>query len=147
MMLMFCCSNGDEGTLDECQDFSRPLTLSETSPTTFKYTYRVHWNVSTRFLAIIQLLDCYIIILRQESSTPWVILNFRIYSFWLIYCQATRWDNYLHIFDPRIHWFSLINSTIIVFFLCFMVAMILWRNVSRDVCVAFLIALLLLKVH
>lgn len=47
--------------------------------------------------------------------------------------QATRWDNYLHIFDPRIHWFSLINSLIIVVFLCIMVSMILLRSVSRDV--------------
>ena len=31
---------------------------------------------------------------------------------------ATRWDSYLHVFDPRIHWFSLINSTVIVVFLC-----------------------------
>lgn len=71
----------------------------------------------------------------QESDTPW----------------ATRWDNYLHIFDPvshlaatfliwlttsafqRIHWFSLINSIIVVVFLCLMVSMILLRTVSRDV--------------
>ncbi|PCH43643.1 Nonaspanin [Wolfiporia cocos MD-104 SS10] len=53
----------------------------------------------------------------NESDTPW----------------ATRWDNYLHIFDPRIHWFSLINSLVIVVFLCVMVAMILYRTVSRDI--------------
>ncbi|KAI0093045.1 Nonaspanin [Irpex rosettiformis] len=53
----------------------------------------------------------------QKSSTPW----------------ATRWDNYLHIFDPRIHWFSLINSIVIVVFLCGMVSMILLRTVSRDI--------------
>ncbi|TFK44729.1 hypothetical protein BDQ12DRAFT_621072 [Crucibulum laeve] len=53
----------------------------------------------------------------NESDTPW----------------ATRWDNYLHIFDPRIHWFSLINSLVIVVFLCVMVSMILIRSVSRDI--------------
>lgn len=52
-----------------------------------------------------------------ESDTPW----------------ATRWDNYLHIFDPRIHWFSLVNSLVIVVFLCVMVSMIVYRNVSRDI--------------
>ncbi|KAG8906667.1 hypothetical protein FRB99_006368 [Tulasnella sp. 403] len=52
-----------------------------------------------------------------KSDTPW----------------ATRWDNYLHIFDPRIHWFSLINSIVIVVFLCIMVSMILLRTVSRDI--------------
>ncbi|KAF8588664.1 endosomal P24A protein [Ramaria rubella] len=53
----------------------------------------------------------------NESSTPW----------------ATRYDNYLHIFDPRIHWFSLINSIVIVVFLCGMVSMILYRSVSKDI--------------
>ncbi|KAF8199832.1 Nonaspanin TM9SF [Mycena galopus ATCC 62051] len=53
----------------------------------------------------------------NESDTPW----------------ATRWDNYLKIFDPRIHWFSLINSLVIVVFLCIMVSMILLRSVSRDI--------------
>ncbi|KZT11015.1 uncharacterized protein LAESUDRAFT_643331 [Laetiporus sulphureus 93-53] len=56
-------------------------------------------------------------VMWNESDTPW----------------ATRWDNYLHIFDPRIHWFSLINSLVIVVFLCLMVAMILYRTVSRDI--------------
>ncbi|KAI0281057.1 Endomembrane protein 70-domain-containing protein [Russula aff. rugulosa BPL654] len=55
-------------------------------------------------------------VMWNESSTPW----------------ATRWDNYLHIFDPRIHWFSLINSLVIVVFLCAMVSMIVYRSVSRD---------------
>ena len=51
----------------------------------------------------------------------------------IVVWKATRWDNYLHIFDPRIHWFSLVNSIVIVVFLCVMVAMILIRSVSRDV--------------
>lgn len=38
----------------------------------------------------------------RESTTAW----------------ATRWDSYLHVFDPRIHWFSLVNSAVIVVFLC-----------------------------
>ncbi|OCB88484.1 Nonaspanin [Sanghuangporus baumii] len=56
-------------------------------------------------------------VLWTESDTPW----------------ATRWDNYLHIFDPKIHWFSLINSFAVVVFLCIMVAMIVYRSVSRDI--------------
>ena len=38
----------------------------------------------------------------RESKTAW----------------ATRWDSYLHVYDPRIHWFSLVNSAVIVVFLC-----------------------------
>ena len=57
----------------------------------------------------------------EESPTPW----------------ATRWDNYLHVFDPRIHTFSLINSIVMVVFLCALVSSILVRSVNRDVCVFF----------
>ncbi|KAK9249571.1 Endomembrane protein 70-domain-containing protein [Lipomyces tetrasporus] len=46
---------------------------------------------------------------------------------------ATRWDKYLHVFDPKIHWFSLINSSIIVIFLTGMVAMILVRTLHKDI--------------
>jgi transmembrane 9 superfamily protein 2/4 len=53
----------------------------------------------------------------RESSTAW----------------ATRWDKYLHVFDPKIHWFSLINSSVFVFFLVGMVSMILLRALKKDI--------------
>ncbi|KAI9317096.1 hypothetical protein BX666DRAFT_1857790 [Dichotomocladium elegans] len=46
---------------------------------------------------------------------------------------ATRWDMYLHILDPSIHWFSLINSIVIVLFLTGMVGMILLRALHKDI--------------
>ncbi|CAK1366975.1 Transmembrane 9 superfamily member 9 [Cercospora beticola] len=46
---------------------------------------------------------------------------------------ATRWDKYLHVFDPKIHWFSLINSAVIVFFLTGMVSTILARTLKKDI--------------
>jgi transmembrane 9 superfamily protein 2/4 len=46
---------------------------------------------------------------------------------------ATRWDKYLHVFDPKIHWFSLINSAIIVIFLTITVFSILVRALRRDI--------------
>ncbi|KAK9462245.1 uncharacterized protein V1516DRAFT_674118 [Lipomyces oligophaga] len=52
-----------------------------------------------------------------QSATPW----------------ATRWDKYLHVYDPRIHWFSLINSTVVVIFLTGMVGMILLRTLHKDI--------------
>lgn len=45
---------------------------------------------------------------------------------------ATRWDKYLHVYDPRIHWFSLINSAVIVVFLVGMVSTILIRTLRKD---------------
>ncbi|PWY88246.1 hypothetical protein BO70DRAFT_178044 [Aspergillus heteromorphus CBS 117.55] len=53
----------------------------------------------------------------RESSTAW----------------ATRWDKYLHVYDPKIHWFSLINSAVFVVFLVGMVSMILVRALKKDI--------------
>jgi len=46
---------------------------------------------------------------------------------------ATRWDKLLHVFDPKIHWFSLINSAVIVCFLVGMVSTILIRALRKDI--------------
>lgn len=46
---------------------------------------------------------------------------------------ATRWDKYLHVYDPKIHWLSLINSAVIVIFLSAMVFVILVRTLRRDI--------------
>jgi len=45
---------------------------------------------------------------------------------------ASRWDIYLRMTDPQIHWFSIINSMAIAFFLSAMVAMIMMRILHRD---------------
>jgi len=46
---------------------------------------------------------------------------------------ATRWDKYLHQYDPKIHWFSLVNSAVIVVFLVAMVSTILVRTLKKDI--------------
>ncbi|KAH6855880.1 hypothetical protein B0I37DRAFT_338428 [Chaetomium sp. MPI-CAGE-AT-0009] len=46
---------------------------------------------------------------------------------------ATRWDKYLHVFDPKIHWFSLINSAVIVVFLVLTVMSVLVRALKKDI--------------
>jgi len=38
---------------------------------------------------------------------------------------ASRWDTYLLMMDDQIHWFSIVNSLMIVLFLSGMVAMIM----------------------
>ena len=59
----------------------------------------------------------YSVIWRENPQTAW----------------ATRWDSYLHVYDPKIHWFSLVNSAVIVVFLCGMVAAILTRTLKKDI--------------
>ena len=46
---------------------------------------------------------------------------------------ASRWDTYLVMMDDQIHWFSIINSLMIVLFLSGMVAMIMMRTLHRDI--------------
>ncbi|CAK0878238.1 unnamed protein product [Prorocentrum cordatum] len=46
---------------------------------------------------------------------------------------ASRWDTYLKMTAGKIHWFSLLNSLVVVFFLTGLVAMILLRTLCRDI--------------
>ena len=55
--------------------------------------------------------------LNEDGETP-VTWTYGVYWSPSKTAWATRWDSYLHVVDPRIHWFSLINSAVIVVFLC-----------------------------
>lgn len=78
----------------------------------------------------------------QSAQTP-IILNedkgdkvdFTYSVYWRLSPTpfATRWDKYLHVYDPKIHWFSLINSAVIVVFLVGMVSTILVRTLRKDI--------------
>ena len=49
---------------------------------------------------------------------------------------ASRWDVYLtmnHAIPDKVHWFSIVNSMLIVLFLALMVAMILVRALNKDI--------------
>eukprot|EP01089_Gocevia_fonbrunei_P014849 TRINITY_DN4180_c0_g1_i1.p1 TRINITY_DN4180_c0_g1~~TRINITY_DN4180_c0_g1_i1.p1 ORF type:complete len:640 (+),score=123.08 TRINITY_DN4180_c0_g1_i1:102-2021(+) len=56
-------------------------------------------------------------VLWEHSDIPW----------------SSRWDTYLMMTDDQIHWFSIINSLMIVLFLTGMVAMIMMRILRRDI--------------
>ena len=57
------------------------------------------------------------LLLSEDGETP-VTWTYGVYWRASQTAWATRWDSYLHVFDPKIHWFSLINSAVIVIFLC-----------------------------
>lgn len=46
---------------------------------------------------------------------------------------TSRWDTYLDMSDVQIHWFSIINSVVVVFFLAGILAMIIVRTLNRDI--------------
>ncbi|EWC46106.1 hypothetical protein DRE_04680 [Drechslerella stenobrocha 248] len=70
--------------------------------------------------------------LREDGDTE-VAFTYTVYWIESPTAWATRWDKYLHVFDPRIHWFSLVNSAIIVVFLTGMVSMVLLKTLRKDI--------------
>lgn len=71
-------------------------------------------------------------ILSQDKPTN-VVYTYSVYWRPSTTSFATRWDKYLHVYDPNIHWFSLINSAVIVVFLVAMVSTILLRTLRKDI--------------
>lgn len=72
------------------------------------------------------------VVLNEIGETE---VDFTYSVYWLksSTAWATRWDKYLHVFDPKIHWFSLINSTVIVIFLVMTVMSVLLRALKKDI--------------
>ncbi|KAF2147337.1 uncharacterized protein K452DRAFT_348097 [Aplosporella prunicola CBS 121167] len=72
------------------------------------------------------------VLLSEEGETK-VLFTYSVYWRPSPTPFATRWDKYLHVYDPKIHWFSLVNSAIIVIFLVSMVTTILIRTLRKDI--------------
>jgi transmembrane 9 superfamily protein 2/4 len=70
--------------------------------------------------------------LNEKGDTS-VVYTYSVYWRPSATAWATRWDKYLHIIDPKIHWFSLINSTVFVIFLLGMVSTVLIRALRKDI--------------
>nr|XP_039252288.1 transmembrane 9 superfamily member 4-like [Styela clava] len=62
--------------------------------------------------------------IKFSYDVVWVKSNIR----W-----ASRWDNYLQMGDVQIHWFSIINSIVVVLFLAGILTMIIVRTLRRDI--------------
>ncbi|KAF8857876.1 hypothetical protein BDZ45DRAFT_592072 [Acephala macrosclerotiorum] len=69
----------------------------------------------------------------DENGETEVKFTYSVYWVPSTTAWATRWDKYLHVFDPKIHWFSLINSAVIVVFLTITVVSILLRALRKDI--------------
>ena len=72
-------------------------------------------------------------VILDENGDTKVQFTYSVYWIPSTTAWATRWDKYLHVFDPKIHWFSLINSAIIVVFLVLTVMSILVRALRKDI--------------
>ena len=51
----------------------------------------------------------------------------------IFYLLIHSWDTYLAMTDAQIHWFSIVNSVIVVFFLAGILSMIIVKTLRRDI--------------
>lgn len=72
------------------------------------------------------------LVLKEEGDTN-VQFTYSVYWTPSKTAWATRWDKYLHVFDPKIHWFSLVNSAVVVIFLVVTVTSVLFRALKKDI--------------
>ena len=73
------------------------------------------------------------IVLGEDGTPQEVKFSYSVYWRKSPTAWATRWDKYLHVFDPKIHWFWLIDTAIIVIILVLTVMSILVRTLKRDI--------------
>lgn len=69
----------------------------------------------------------------SETSDPVVTYTYSVYWRPSKTAYATRWDNYLHITNPSIHWFWLISSSCFLILLLALVSSILARALHKDI--------------
>ncbi|KAH0861117.1 hypothetical protein HID58_089378 [Brassica napus] len=104
----------------------------EVKPYSVKHEYDGEWSEKTRLTTC----DPHKKRLVVSSSTPQEVEQKKEIIFTYDESEvkwASRWDAYLLMNDNQIHWFSIVNSLMIVLFLSGMVAMIMLRTLYRDI--------------
>lgn len=69
---------------------------------------------------------------NNEDSTD-VTFSYSVYWVPSDTVWATRWDKYLHVYDPKIQWFSLFNFSLIVIFLSIIMSHVLFKTLRNDI--------------
>ncbi|ESW26875.1 hypothetical protein PHAVU_003G155900 [Phaseolus vulgaris] len=108
----------------------------EVKPFSVKHEYEGDWNENTRLTTC----NPHAKKLVTSSETPQEVESKKevIFTYDVEFEEsdvkwAYRWDTYLLMADDQIHWFSIVNSLMIVLFLSGMVAMIMLRTLYRDI--------------
>ncbi|KAK4388969.1 Transmembrane 9 superfamily member 8 [Sesamum angolense] len=120
---------------DELTDSARIVGF-EVTPYSVKHEYDGEWNANTRLTTC----DPHAKSIVVSSNSPQEVEDKQevIFTYDIAYQEsevkwASRWDTYLLMNDDQIHWFSIVNSLMIVLFLSGMVAMIMLRTLYRDI--------------
>ncbi|KAG7170764.1 transmembrane 9 superfamily member 4-like [Homarus americanus] len=69
----------------------------------------------------------------KESGTTNILFTYSVEWQQSNVRWASRWDIYLQMTDVQIHWFSIVNSLVVVFFLSGILTMIMIRTLRRDI--------------
>ncbi|KAL6578548.1 Transmembrane 9 superfamily member 8 [Orobanche minor] len=108
----------------------------EVTPFSVKHEYEGKWGENTRLTTC----DPHSQHVVSSSNTPQEVEEKQevIFTYDVSFQEsevkwASRWDTYLLMTDDQIHWFSIVNSLMIVLFLSGMVAMIMLRTLYRDI--------------
>ncbi|CAN1352394.1 Transmembrane 9 superfamily member 8 [Linum perenne] len=121
----------------DLQTDSARIVGFEVKPYSIKHEYEEKWNDDkTRLLTC----DPHTKRTVANSNTPQEVDDKKeiVFTYDVDFLEsdvkwASRWDAYLLMSDDQIHWFSIVNSLMIVLFLSGMVAMIMLRTLYRDI--------------
>ncbi|CAI9765769.1 unnamed protein product [Fraxinus pennsylvanica] len=120
---------------DEQTDAARIVGF-EVKPFSVRHEYEGKWNDKTRLTTC----DPHAKLTVTSSDSPQEVEDKKeiIFTYDVEFKEseikwASRWDTYLYMADDQIHWFSIVNSLMIVLFLSGMVAMIMLRTLYRDI--------------
>jgi len=121
---------------DEQRDVSR-IVAFEVKPYSVKHEYEGQWNDKKTRLTTCDP-HAQHVITSSESPQEVEVGKDIIFTYDVDFKEsdikwASRWDSYLLMTDDQIHWFSIVNSLMIVLFLSGMVAMIMLRTLYRDI--------------
>lgn len=120
----------------DMQTDSARIVGFEVKPFSVKHEYEGEWNEKSRLSTC----DPHSKNTVVNSNNPQEVLENKeiIFTYDVEFQEsdvkwASRWDTYLLMSDDQIHWFSIVNSLMIVLFLSGMVAMIMLRTLYRDI--------------
>jgi len=72
-------------------------------------------------------------LLLKEDTTNEIMFTYQVKWEPSVVRWASRWDIYLAMSDVQIHWFSIVNSVVVVFFLAGILTMIIVRTLRKDI--------------
>ncbi|GAB4836801.1 Transmembrane 9 super member 8 [Ancistrocladus abbreviatus] len=120
----------------DVQTDSARIVGFEVKPFSVKHEYEGQWSEKTRLTTC----DPHARRTVTSSNNPLEVEDRQevIFTYDVEFLEsdvkwASRWDTYLLMSDDQIHWFSIVNSLMIVLFLSGMVAMIMLRTLYRDI--------------